>query len=515
LLNTPVDPTSRRSCPPRGFKSTRKTHSENVLAHDWGCLGDSDGFEVAAGVVMTACPFGWNRRFVMSAWKTLILPLLICGTTAGTVHADAISWPSGLDNWVVYLAAPAGLPGTGPLAYTTSQNPLAQVQATPTTTSATPIQTTSVAPDASSPLAPAQAATNTTSLPSSPPTQDQTTANSASPALSPSVPATAPPVPVPTYTAPASWQSSTPIAPTTPQPSTVQPLSYIQPVSSQPSSVSASTSTPLTVVSNTSQASSHIAATTPSLSVVAPAPIAASAPVQAFINVGNGPYPLAAAITTGGAQPWFNSGQLTSFFGGQPTAQQIQSFDSTVLQRVQQTFSQSGISVSLTENPNVPALHTISLVSNTASSSLPSAIGMTQVGASGFSFIDQIAQSASSLDQLEWIVAHNISHELMLAFGVPENYDTTGNFIDSKMANWAMMVSPGATFSSAAAQAINQALAAQNQPASNSLLGAQELNPAPPPIPEPATLAMWGLAAIAFVVSRRLRARRISFIRTP
>jgi hypothetical protein len=448
----------------------------------------------------------------MSAWKPLILPLLICGTIAGTVHADAISWPSGLDNWVVYLAAPAGVPGTGPLAYTNSQTPVAQVQSAPATTPATPIQATSVAPDAPSPLVPAQAATNTTSLLPSPPAQDQTAANSAPPALSPSAPAPAPPVPVSSYPAPASWQSSTPIAPTTPQPSTVQPLSYIQPVSSQPSSVSASTSTPLTVVSNTSQASSHIAATTPSLSVVSPAPIAASAPVQAFINVGNGPYPLAAAITTGGAQPWYNSSQLTSFFGGQPTAQQIQSFDNTILQRVQQTFSQSGISVSLTENPNVAALHTISLVSNTASSTLPSAIGMTEVGNSGFSFIDQIAHSANSLDQLEWIVAHNISHELMLAFGVPENYDTTGNFIDSKMANWSMMVSPGSTFSSAAAQAINQALA--NQPASNSLLGAQALNPAPAPIPEPASLAMWGLAAVAFVVSWRLRARRLPSIRT-
>ena len=139
-----------------------------------------------------------------------------------------------------------------------------------------------------------------------------------------------------------------------------------------------------------------------------------------------GPYPQAAAITTGGAQPWYNSSQLTSLFGGQPTAQQIQSFDNAILQRVQQTFSQSGISVALTENPNTPALHTISLVSNTGAATLPSAIGMTQVGGNGFSFIDQIAPSAHSLDQLEWIVAHNVSHELMLAFGVPENYDKIG-----------------------------------------------------------------------------------------
>src|SRR5262249_4542195 len=147
-----------------------------------------------------------------------------------------------------------------------------------------------------------------------------------------------------------------------------------------------------------------------------------------------GPYPNAGLITTGGAQPWYNSSQISSFFGGQPTPQQVQSFDSTVLARVQQTFAQSGVPISLTSDPSVPALHTISLVSNTASATLPSAIGMTQVGTNGFSFIDQIAKSAQSLDQLGWIAAHNISHELMLALGVPENYDQTGSYVDSKLA---------------------------------------------------------------------------------
>ena len=67
---------------------------------------------------------------------------------------------------------------------------------------------------------------------------------------------------------------------------------------------------------------------------------------------------------------------------------------------------------------------------------------MTHMGGSGFSFIDQEAKSAQSLDQLEWIVAHNVSHELMLAFGVGENYDQTGNYIDARNANWSMMVAP-------------------------------------------------------------------------
>ncbi len=124
------------------------------------------------------------------------------------------------------------------------------------------------------------------------------------------------------------------------------------------------------------------------------------------------------------------------------------------MQRVEQTFQQSGVPLTLTLNSTDPATHTLSLVSNTTSNTTPGVIGMTQIGGSGFSFIDQEAQSAQSLDQLEWIVAHSISHELMLALGVGENYDQTGNYIDARNANWAMMVDPNATFSQAAAQAL-------------------------------------------------------------
>jgi hypothetical protein len=244
-----------------------------------------------------------------------------------------------------------------------------------------------------------------------------------------------------------------------------------------------------------------------SLPPVAAAP-APSGPVDAFINLGNGPYPLQNPITTGNAQAWYNSSQITSLFGGQPNAQQIQSFDNAILARVQQTFSQSGVSVTLSDNPNVAAAHTLSLVSNTSAASLSTAIGMTQVGGSGFSFIDKSAPSAQSVDQLEWIVAHNISHELMLAFGVPENYDQSGNYIDSKLANWAMMVSPSATFSPAAAQALMQALAAQPSSNSGAPLGAQVINSSESPVPEPATIALWALAGAALIVSGRLRARK-------
>ena len=242
---------------------------------------------------------------------------------------------------------------------------------------------------------------------------------------------------------------------------------------------------------------------TPSPSSPAPAP---SGPVDAFINLGTGPYPLQNVITTGNAQPWYDSSQITSLFGGQPTSAQIQSFDNTIMQRVQQAFNQSGVSIKLTDDPSVAANHTLSLVSGTSSSTMSGAIGMTQVGASGFSFIDKIAPAAQSLDQLEWIVAHNVSHELMLALGVPENYDQSGTYIDSKLASWSMMVNSNSTFSPAAAQALNQAIASQDASTSSSQLGAQIISP-DNSVPEPTTIALWTLAGAALMIARKRRAR--------
>ena len=72
-------------------------------------------------------------------------------------------------------------------------------------------------------------------------------------------------------------------------------------------------------------------------------PPASSGPCGRFHQSRRGQYPLAGSITTGNAQPWYDSSQITSLFGGQPTAQQIQSFDSAILQHVEQTFSLSGV----------------------------------------------------------------------------------------------------------------------------------------------------------------------------
>jgi hypothetical protein len=443
----------------------------------------------------------------MSARKPLALALVICSLTGTTVHADPITWPSGLDNWLIYLAAPSGAVGTGPVNYTVPSTPVTTSPAaavSPVYTAPAAIPSAETVPDAPSQPVPSQP------VPVQLPTSSPLVVSQ--PVAAPSVIST-PAASAQMVAAPIA--ASTPAA--APQLSVIQPFTYTSPTSSQPATVQPLIYTPPTVTANAPLTATPPAAVAQSMQSTAPAPAAsaapasagsaalstvaapASAPVQAFINVGSGPYPQAAGITTGGAQPWYNSTQLTNLFGGQPTAQQIQSFDNAILQRVQQTFSQSGISVSLTENPNTPALHTISLVSNTASASLPTAIGMTQVGGNGFSFIDQIAPSTQSLDQLEWIAAHNISHELMLAFGVPENYDTTGTYIDSKLANWAMMVNPNSTFSSAAAQAITQALSAPNQ-SSISQLGAQEINPSA--VPEPTTIAIWGIAALALAIAR-------------
>ena len=232
-----------------------------------------------------------------------------------------------------------------------------------------------------------------------------------------------------------------------------------------------------------------------------PAPAASSTPqVDGFINLGNGPYPAASTIASGSPQPWFNSPQVANLFGGTPTAQQQASFDSAVLQRVEQTFQQSGVPITLTTDPSVPAAHTLSVVSNSSSIPFPSSIGTSTIGGNGFSFIDPIAKSASSVDQLEWIVAHNVSHELMLTLGVPENYDKSGNYIDATNANWSMMTSASATFSPAAASALNQAIANMSTTSGSTQL-AQNIDAQP--VPEPTTLLIWGLGALALLGAKK------------
>jgi hypothetical protein len=226
--------------------------------------------------------------------------------------------------------------------------------------------------------------------------------------------------------------------------------------------------------------------------------------VDAYLNFGSGPFADANTLTVGGAQAWYNSPQVTSLYGGTPTAQQQSAFVAAVVQRVQQTFQQSGVPISLTTSPNAAAAHTLSVVSNTVNPNLNNAIGMTYLGGNGFDFIDNAAKLGQSVDQLEWVVAHNISHELMLAFGVGENYDQSGNYVDARNANLSMMLDPNSRFSAAA----SQALLGQNFLATGVLAptpGAQIVGP-PSTVPEPGTFALFGLASLGLITRARRRA---------
>src|SRR5262249_37898456 len=121
-------------------------------------------------------------------------------------------------------------------------------------------------------------------------------------------------------------------------------------------------------------------AATPASTVVAPVLPTVSTPVDAFINFGNGPYPGPSTLTTGNPQPWYNSPAVIQAFGGVLSGAQQASFTQSVIADIQHTFQISGMNISLTGEPNVPALHTLSVVSGASYPSNPNAIGISQVG---------------------------------------------------------------------------------------------------------------------------------------
>ena len=319
------------------------------------------------------------------------------------------------------------------------------------------------------------------------------------PATAPIVAPVTPPAPAPiiapvTPAAPAPAPIVAPAPPATPVTTTPTPGG---PVYILPPSFYAGVSLPT--------APTPAAAATPPAHRTAPeAFTSAPATANAFINLGTGPYPEASLITSGNSQPWYNSPQIAGFFGGhQPDAVNKPSSTATVLQRVQQAFQNSGVAVSLTSDPSVSAPHTMSLVSNTFSPILPTAIGMTDIGANGFQLhrpggeVGQVSRPA----RMDRRAQHR--HELMLAFGVNEKYDATGQFIDARNATLSMMLDPSSRFSDAAAAALNQALASANLTPAAQDLEAQT-------VPEPGTLAVWGLGmlAVAFRLSPKVKARK-------
>ncbi|HMB03048.1 MAG TPA: PEP-CTERM sorting domain-containing protein [Isosphaeraceae bacterium] len=225
-------------------------------------------------------------------------------------------------------------------------------------------------------------------------------------------------------------------------------------------------------------------------------------PADAYINF-NGPYPELSSLTTGSAQPWYDSPVVKTVFGGTPTLAQQTDFINQVFQDIQTTYQSSGINARLTLDPNVPAARTLSVVSGVHYDPIPGAIGITDVGHSGFSFIDNFSDARpGQVDQFAWAVAHNISHELMHAFGVAVHHDQTGNYLDAGSASWTLLTDPDTRFSQAAVDDINTHLIGT---AGQSGIGAEQIDGDQvlvQPVPEPATIALWGLGAVAIVALR-------------
>jgi hypothetical protein len=244
-------------------------------------------------------------------------------------------------------------------------------------------------------------------------------------------------------------------------------------------------------------------------------PVHTSYDYDAFVNFTGGSFAQAASLTTGSPMAWFESPVVRDLYGGTPSDQQQAEFTSVVMQRIDQTFRDSGVAASLTSDPGASAAHTLSVASNTSFAQNPDAIGITDMGNDGFSFIDKLAY-ANSVDQLQWAVAHNVAHELMHAFNV-EHHDKTGQFLDAAVASWDMLIDPGTVFSAEAVQD----LASQDFRSRFSLpgqYGAQGLHLhatellAPNPVPEPTTWLAWGLLASTASAyhRRRCRLRRVS-----
>ncbi|MBX6315448.1 MAG: PEP-CTERM sorting domain-containing protein [Isosphaeraceae bacterium] len=255
------------------------------------------------------------------------------------------------------------------------------------------------------------------------------------------------------------------------------------------------------------------------LAPAAASPSAGTAPTSynALLNMGNGPYPGANWLTSGGAQPWYLSPSVLQAYGHVPTPEEQAAFVEAVKQDVLYTYHHSGddrstsIDLKLTTNPSDAYTHAISVVAGTSSPMLPGAAGIAAYGGDGFSFIDQL-KYATSPEELEWAVAHNVAHELMHTLGV-DHHDQTGANLDSAVSQWTDLVNPSYSFSSAATAEIAQHL---NDPRSADSweLGGEQIAAdgmvlaGPHPVPEPATLALWGLAAVGLISGRRLHPRR-------
>jgi hypothetical protein len=203
---------------------------------------------------------------------------------------------------------------------------------------------------------------------------------------------------------------------------------------------------------------------------------------------------------------------VTKYFGGlEPNAQQQADFTNTVLAHVQQTFQLSdGLAPRITLDPSVPANHTMSVVSGASFPDNPNAIGITNVGNNGFSFLDKLSYG-KSLDELQWGLAHNIAHELMHAFGVGGHDDQTGHYLDAAVASWDMLTDPATKFSDTAIADMRSRAFGPNF-GNGGVAGALQLEGdmeiLATPVPEPTTWLLWGLAGSVVLFKARRQANR-------
>lgn len=257
-----------------------------------------------------------------------------------------------------------------------------------------------------------------------------------------------------------------------------------------------------------------------------PIPPKVSAPptgvYDAFLNLTEGKFAEADDLTTGNPQAWYNSPVVQSAFGGMPDAAQRGQFTQDVLDEVKGTFERSGVPINLTTDPNAPAAHSLSVVSNASYQDDGKTIGITDVGRNGFTFIDKFGQYGSTGD-LSTAVANNVAHELMHAFGIAAHRDKSGNYIDSAIASSSMLTDPSATFSP---ETVQDLLSRNFSDRVNSVgsLGGQLTDHAgqcrcstcharqtgPQTVPEPTTVALWLAVAGGAIVARSRRPVKVA-----
>ena len=248
----------------------------------------------------------------------------------------------------------------------------------------------------------------------------------------------------------------------------------------------------------------------------APAPAPQSSPpstpraADAFINFGTAPYAEASSLTTGNAQAFTNSPVFTHLFGvNGPTSGDITKFENEVVSTIQSTYNNAGLSINLTTDPNARAAHMMSVVSGASYTGTAGAIGITDVGNNGFAFIDKFG-GVQTPDQLAIAIGHNLSHELMHAFGIANHPEQTGPYVDAATSTLQTLSDPSTSFSPAASSLLStlnfQDVGQSVTTGAQRIDGNQILVADAATVPEPSTIALWALAGGLVVTYRRRQA---------